>query len=285
MEWIDRIIAYVKAHAGPWTLRILVGVLIVAAAWLVGRTLSGWVKRALAGTHRESLGGIVGSTVFVVAIGFGVITALDHIGLDVATLLAGAGVAGLAIGFGAQQLVKDVISGFFLIFDDVVRIGDVAEIQGVGTGTIEKIGLRTSEMRSFSGQLFYVRNGEINVVGNSNRGWMRAVVEVGLSYEQAVDDGMRVLRRVADAWAAEHADIVIEPPDVQGVLGLNDSDVTVRIVIKMKALEQWGAERDLRARVKAAFDREGIEIPFPRRVLYTRSESDEAGAERDAEAA
>ena len=178
------------------------------------------------------------------------------------------------MGFGAQSLVKDVIRGFFLILDDVIRVGDVAQVNGA-TGVIEEVGLRMTRVRSFNGQLWSVPNGTINEVGNFTRGWARAVVEVGVAYEQDVGQGMKVLQAVGDAWAAEHADLVLEPPEAQGVMGLDASDVGLRLVIKVQAGQQWAVERTLRAQVKAAFDAQGVEIPFPRQVLYHRQEPDQ----------
>ncbi|MFW6087854.1 MAG: mechanosensitive ion channel family protein, partial [Myxococcota bacterium] len=193
-------------------------------------------------------------------------------------VLAGAGVLGLAIGFGAQSLVKDIISGFFLIFDDALGEGDIANVGGEVTGVIESVGLRITKVRALDGQLWYIQNGEIQRVGNYSRTWTRALVTVGLAYEQDVAKGLRVLQEVGDTYAAENPDLVLEPPEAQGVLGLDDSSVGVRLVVKVTAGNHWAAERDLRKRVKEAFDAAGVEIPFPRHVVYHRQEEGEAGA-------
>ena len=194
---------------------------------------------------------------------------LKELGIDTSAILASAGVVGLAVGFGAQNLVKDSLAGFFLIFDDLIAVGDVVTI-GVVTGMVERIDLRTTSVRELTGKLWSFPNGDIRAFGNLNRDFGRAVVEVGLTYEQDVEVGMRLMRKVGDAWAAEHADIVLEPPEVQGVQALADSAVMVRIMVKVKPLTQGDAQRELRLRIKAAFDAEGVEIPYPRQVIYER---------------
>lgn len=253
---------------------IAVAFFILFVAWIVARVFSSAAERTLSRRENKTLAPVARGLVKVFVVGIGAVMALDHVGIDVAALLAGAGIAGLAVGFGAQSLVKDVISGFFLIFDDVLRSGDIANV-GPATGVVEEVGLRMTKVRSFDGQLWHVPNGNISNVGSFSRGWCRAVVEVGLAYEGDVSQGLKVLQEVGDTWAGEHADLVLEAPEAQGVLGLNASDVGVRLVIKVKAAEQWGAERELRRRVKDAFDRAGVEIPFPRHVVYQRAEESE----------
>lgn len=274
MRWIDGFWTYLREHWVELVLRLGVALLIFVVALVAGGLLGRWAARAL--TRRSSrtrtLARVArGGTRAVVAT-IGGVMALDHLGVDVAALLAGAGIIGLAVGFGAQSLVKDVITGFFLIYEGALAEDDIATV-GEATGVVERVGLRVTQVRTFNGQLFYIPNGQIAVVGNWSREWTRAVVEVGLAYEQDVARGLQVLQRVGEEWAKEHADLVLEPPEVQGVLGLNASDVGVRLVIKVKAPEHWGAERELRRRVKEAFDAHGVEIPFPRQVVYHRQEA------------
>ena len=190
-------------------------------------------------------------------------------------MIAGAGVVGLAIGFGAQTLVKDCISGVFMVAEEVVSEGDWVDMDG-RLGQIEAVGLRITRLRGFDGRLWHIPNGEVKVVGNYNRGWVRAIVPVGIAYEGDLARGIQVLQSVADAFVEEHPDLVLEQdrPMAQGVTGLDDSSVGLRLVVKVKntsAGELWPAERELKRRIKEAFDREGIEIPFPRRVVYTRA--------------
>jgi len=198
---------------------------------------------------------------------------LKELGIDTTAIIASAGVVGLAIGFGAQSLVKDVISGAFLLFEGVISVGDSINV-GEHSGTVEVIGLRSIHLRKFSGELRVIPYGEVVSFGNFNRGYMRAIVEVGVAYEQDIERGMKALEKIADKWAEENKDIVLESPIVQGVLSLGSSDVTLRIVIKVKPMTHWGAERELKRRIKDIFDKKGIEIPFPRQVVYLRKEGE-----------
>lgn len=273
---VERLIAYLTEHAGVIALRVAAAAGILFLSFVASRIAARGARRLVShgrGGRGASLAPLVAALVKVLVLGVGVATALDQVGVNVAALLAGAGVVGLAIGFGAQTLVKDCLSGFFLIIDDVLAVGDIVTIDDTG-GQVEKVGIRMTQVRSFEGQLWYVPNGEIKRVGNWNRGWVRAIVTVGLAYEQDVDRGLAVLRKVGAEWAAKNAKLVLEPPEVQGILAFNGSDVSVRLVIKMDnaTFGLWEAERTLRCAVKAAFDAEGVEIPFGRQVVYHRQE-------------
>ena len=196
---------------------------------------------------------------------------LRELGVDTTAIIASAGVVGLAIGFGAQSLVKDVLSGAFLLFEGIISVGDSVTV-GEHSGTVEVVGLRNIHLRKFSGELRVIPYGEVTSFGNFNKGYMRAIVEVGIAYEQDVERGMKALEEITNKWAEENKDIVLEPPIVQGVLSLGSSDVTLRIAIKVKPMTHWGAERELKRRIKDTFDKKGIEIPFPRQVVYLRRE-------------
>lgn len=201
----------------------------------------------------------------------GFIIILREIGIDTSAILASAGVLGLAIGFGAQNTVKDFISGFFLIFDGLIMVDDVIAISDV-TGVVEKIDLRNTLVRDFHGRLWSFPNGDVRTFGNYNRQWTRAIAEVGMAYEQDVSTGINALKEVAEQWASENPDLVVEKPEAQGVLSLDDSCVALRIVAKVKPDQKWAVERDLRWRIKDYFDKNDIEIPFPRRVVYHKKD-------------
>lgn len=194
---------------------------------------------------------------------------LDRLGVNVAAILASAGIAGIAIGFGAQHLIRDVIAGFFLIFEGLIQVGDVVRV-GEVTGTVERIHLRTTQVRQFSGELVTIPNGEIQRFGNMNRGFMRAIVQIGLAYESNLERAIAVMHQVSEAWAADHPDLALAPPEVQGIMEFGASEVQVRMVIMVRPLTQWDAERQLRVLLKAAFEAAGIEIAFPRQVVYLR---------------
>lgn len=260
--------------------RVAVIVLLAMAVLaLVRQARRRWVRRVadlppLDPRRQRALtvSGLVGSAaryaVWLVA-GF---MALAELGMDIAPLLASAGVAGLAIGFGAQTLVKDVISGVFLLFDNTLSVGDTVRI-GVDEGTVEYIGLRLIKVRKFDGELLMVPAGELRTFGNKSIGYARVIVPVGLPYERDVDEALAALRAVAEEWASEpeNREVMLEEtPEVQAVTELGESAVTARIVVQVLPGEQWRAERDLRRLVKKRFDEGGVELPGPRRTVIVR---------------
>ncbi|KZZ85285.1 mechanosensitive ion channel family protein [Bacillus sp. SJS] len=189
---------------------------------------------------------------------------------DATALLAGAGVVGLAIGFGAQGLVSDVVTGFFLLLERQLDVGDYITTAGF-SGIVEQVGLRTTQIRGFDGTLHYVPNREITNLSNHTRGNMRALVDIGISYDDDIDFAIKVMQDVCDKVAAETPSIV-EGPNVIGVQTLGASDVVIRVIAKTENGEQWGAERILRKAFKEAFDANGIEIPFPHQVYMEKKE-------------
>ncbi|MBE3586744.1 mechanosensitive ion channel family protein [Desulfofundulus thermocisternus] len=198
------------------------------------------------------------------------VTILNMFGVRVEAILAGAGVVGLAVGFGAQNLVRDVITGFFLLLEDQFAVGDYITVAGV-SGTVEEMGLRVTRLRDFGGELHIIPNGQIIQVTNHSRGNMRALVEVGVAYEENLDRVIDVLQQVCEQAARDMADIIAEGPHVLGVVNFGQSDVVIRIIAYTKPMQQWYVERELRRLIKEAFDREGIEIPYPRRVVLSMS--------------
>ncbi len=204
-----------------------------------------------------------------VVIFFAVILILGQLGVDATAILAGAGIVGLAVGFGAQTLVKDVLTGVFLLLEDSISVGDVVQIGDI-TGTVEDIGLRVTRIRPFSGALIVVPNGEISRIANYNRGFTRAIVEVGIAYEADIDRAVNVLEEVADKYQREQPQKVLEPATVHRIVRLDSSSVVLRLVLKVAPNEHWGVERDILYLIKKAFDQEGIEIPYQKHVLYIR---------------
>lgn len=278
MDVAQRFFEYAREHAGEMAWRLLAAAAIVLVAWVVARIARAALRRTFerdsSSARAKTIVPLLQTMASVVLLGAGIVLGLEQLGLDLTAVIAGAGVIGLAVAFGAQELVRDVISGFFLILDGVVETGDVIETDNV-SGVVEGVGLRMTTVRAFDGKLWYVPNGQVKVVGNTNRGWMRAVVTVGLAYEQDARRGMEVMAEVGRQWCAEHPDIVLDEPTVQGLMTLDASSVGVRLFFKVRPGEHWGAERELRRRIKEAFDREGVEIPFDRQVLYLRREDTE----------
>ncbi len=183
-------------------------------------------------------------------------------------LLAGAGVVGLAIGFGAQGLVSDIVTGFFILLEKQIDVGDYVTAAGYD-GIVEEVGLRTTKIRGFNGTLHYVPNREIAGVSNHSRGNMRALVDIGISYDDNIDQAMAVLKSVCEEFQTDSR--FTEGPDVLGVQAFGSSEVVLRIIGKTENMEQWSAERDIRKRIKEAFDENNIEIPFPHQVYVQKN--------------
>ncbi len=211
----------------------------------------------------------MGTTLVVIV---GAMMALREIGLDITPLLAGAGVVGLAIGFGAQSLIKDIIAGFFVLMEDQFHVGDVIQAAGV-SGQVERMTLRMTIVRDLQGTVHFIPNGEIKVVSNLTKEWSRAVLEVSVDYAEDVDRVAGVLADVGRGLAQDgtFGKLVLEPAQVLGVESLSDSQVTIRMMVKTVPLKQWDVARELRRRIKARFDQEGIRTPHPQRVILTRS--------------
>jgi small-conductance mechanosensitive channel len=210
----------------------------------------------------------VGTTLVVIV---AVMMAFREIGLDITPLIAGAGVAGLAIGFGAQSLIKDIVAGFFILLDDQFHVGDVIQAAGV-SGQVEQMTLRMTIIRDLQGTVHFIPNGEIKVVSNLTKEWSRAVLEIGVGYEEDVDRVIALLSEIGRSLAEDESfgKLVLEPPQVLGVEALTDSQVTIRMLTKTVPSKQWEVARELRRRIKTRFDREGIRTPYPHRVIITR---------------
>jgi small conductance mechanosensitive channel len=204
---------------------------------------------------------------------------LSELGVDIAPIIASAGIIGIALGFGAQSLVKDFLSGVFMIFEDQYGVGDVVDV-GEASGTVEAVSLRVTRLRDLNGTVWYVPNGAILRVGNMSQNWSRAVVDVNVAYHEDLARVQRVLREVAhDLWEDdEYNHLVIEEPEVTGVEVFGPESVTLRVLLKTAPMEQWGVARELRQRIKARFDHEGIEIPLPQRVVWHRDDADARGS-------
>lgn len=257
----------------------LIGIIvIVAAAFALYRISGRLLNRALNHPSRLFKDGQrrtilpLSKSIARYGIGLGALVLVLHqLGVNYTAILAGAGVASLAVGFGAQTLIRDFISGFFILFEGLIQVGDFIEVTDK-SGTVEQIGLRTTQFRAFNGVLHSIPNGELTRFGNYNRDFSRAIVDVQLAYEQDARQGMAQAAAVVEKWAAERTDIVLEPPKVMGLFSFDASGVTVKISVKVKPQTHWEAERELRCRLKETFDREGVEIPFDRQVIYVRPE-------------
>ena len=224
-----------------------------------------------AGARAETIGTVLRSIASIVIYSIAVLTALAEVNINLAPLIAGAGVVGVALGFGAQSLVKDFLSGLFMLAEDQYGVGDVVDV-GEATGTVEVVNLRTTRLRAVDGTVWHVPNGEIRRVGNMSQQWARALLDVSVAYDTDLDHAMRVVKEVADQlWQEDTWQVdVLEEPEVWGVQALNADGITIRLVLKTQPGRQWEVSRELNRRLKDRFDAEGIEIPFPQRVMWVR---------------
>lgn len=205
------------------------------------------------------------TVIWVIAI----IMALAQIGLDITPILASAGIVGLAVGFGAQNLVRDMISGFFMILENQVRVGDVAIVNGTG-GLVETITFRTIILRDLAGVVHVFPNGTITTLSNMTKEWSAYVMDIGVAYKEDTDHVMQVMKDVADELRRDptYGSHMIEPLEIFGVDQFGSSEVVIKARLKTMPIQQWFVGREYRRRLKKAFDSKGIEIPFPHRTLY-----------------
>ena len=306
---------------GPEGVQVLAGkvlniLLIVLGAWVTNRLVRRLIRRFIAdlkeqGLQRlsalrrgplattgpidlaratmrtETVGTVLRSASTVVIWTIALVLVLDQAGLEVGPLLAGAGIAGVALGFGAQSLVKDFLSGIFILVEDQYGVGDIVDLgegQTPVTGTVEQVTLRVTRIRDVMGTVWYVPNGEIRAVGNKSHQWARSLIDIGVAYDTDIGHAEAVIKRVADElWKEEPwASLILEEPEVWGVEDFGPSAIVIRLVVKTEPAKQFEVNRELRARIKEAFDDEGIEMPLPQTTVLHRYEGS-PGSERAAE--
>jgi len=201
---------------------------------------------------------------------------LGELGLALGPLIAGAGIVGVALGFGAQYLVRDLISGIFMLFEDQYGVGDIIDA-GPATGTVEAVSLRTTRIRDVNGVVWHIPNGNIDRIGNKSQQWSRALLDFEVAYDTDVDVAGDLMKRtIVKAWDSDTwRDIILEEPEVWGVEDLGADGVTIRVAVKTLPGKQFPVARHLRAKIKAAFEEAGIEIPFPQRSVWHRTQDGE----------
>ncbi|KJK12452.1 mechanosensitive ion channel protein MscS [Terrabacter sp. 28] len=212
----------------------------------------------------QTMGALLKSiTTFVVG-GITALTVLSLVGIPLGPMLASASVGGVALAFGAQSLVKDFLSGVFMIVEDQYGVGDVIDT-GEVVGTVENVSLRVTQLRDADGMTWYVRNGEIIRIGNKTQGWSTAIVDIAIAYDQDVEKAISVIRDVVSVMDDDGAykDILLDEPNVVGVESIANGAITIRIIAKTIANEQFGVQREMRERIKVALDREGVRSPMP----------------------
>ena len=233
-----------------------------------------------ASQRAQTIGGVLRSITSFVVWTVAVLTAMGQFGINLGPLIAGAGIVGIALGFGAQSLVRDFLSGIFMLIEDQFGVGDIIDA-GEATGTVEGVSLRATRLRDVNGVVWHIPNGEIHRVGNKSQEWSRALLDVEVAYATDLDHAQAVIKRVADElWREEGwRDKILEEPEVWGVEVLGASGISIRLVVKTTPAAQWAVMRELRQRIKATFDAEGIEIPFPQQTVWFRSAASGAGAD------
>lgn len=264
--------------------RTLIGVLLILGATQIAVRITGSILHRVfelgRNKHRshvdpkrhQTLINILQSGVRYVLYFVGVMTALDKLGVPTSSIIATAGIGGLAVGFGAQSLVKDVITGFFILMENQYSVGDYVRVGDV-TGIVEDMGVRVTKIRDLGGELHIVPNGRIEQVTNFMGSGMRILLDVRVAYEEDIE---RVMAILEDLFADLRAEIpgLVDGPTILGVSDLTDSAVVIRILARAKAMEQWGIERQIRGAIKERFAEEGIMAPYPRQVLIVRRDDE-----------
>lgn len=217
----------------------------------------------------DTLRSFVNSLISVVIFAVALMIILGQLGIAIGPILAAAGVLGLAVGFGAQSLVQDIIAGFFILLEDQIRVGDVVNIAGKG-GLVEKVNLRMVILRDLAGNVHFVRNGSIGVVTNMTKDYSRYVFDIGVAYREDVDEVIEVIRAVDEELRRDpgFAETILEPIEILGLDEFADSAIIIKARTKTRPIMQWAVGREFNRRLKKAFDQRGIEIPFPHMTLY-----------------
>lgn len=259
--------------------RAVVVILILLGARLAVRLAEAFVERLfrrlppekhlrLDERRAKTLSTLIASIARYAIYFFAGVMVLQHLGINTTSILTAAGIGGLAIGFGAQNLVRDVITGFFILFEDQYGVGDLITAAGV-TGTVEEMGIRVTKIRDPGGELHIVPNGQITQVTNHMGPSMRVMFDVEVAYDTDLDEAVDVLQRLFAEYAEGNGRLV-EGPAVLGVQTLAESGIGIRILARTKPMEQWNVERELKRLIKLRFDERGIQIPFPHRMLIMR---------------
>lgn len=282
-EWADKIVPWLLTHGikmlliavGAYILKMVLARIIdraVRIAVIRDETMTVEAERQREDTLIRIFTGATSILILIMA----VLMILKEAGLDIGPLIAGAGIAGLAIGFGGQYLIRDIISGLFLILENQYRIGDVISINDK-SGIVEDISLRKTTIRDISGTVHHIPHGEIKIVSNQSKDFARVNIDIGISYNSNLEKVINVINRTGEELANDpyFRELVISPPRFLRVNEFADSAIIIKILGDTKPLKQWEVAGELRKRIKIAFDREGIEIPFPQMVVHQAKEKKE----------
>lgn len=266
-----------------WLLSSGLRVVVIVIGALVTIKLASFITRRVERAFEDSdpdtmserekqaatLGKVIRNVIRILVWGVALLMLLKEFGIEIGPILAGVGIAGLAVGFGAQSMVKDFLAGMFVLIENQYNVGDVIQAAGVA-GLVEKVTLRATTLRDLEGKVHIIPNGVIDVVTNMTKEYSRFVLDVGVAYKEDVDEVMTVLKEIGDGMAAdpEYSKLIIEPLEVLGVQDFGDSAVVIRVRFTTQPIQQWPIGREFRRRVKKTFDAKGIEIPFPHTTIY-----------------
>ncbi len=245
---------------------------LVAVRVIVGRVVAVYKNRHKE-RERQKRAGTLGTMfryLFSLAVIFvGSMAILDLFDIRLGPMLAAAGVMGIAIGFGAQHLIQDITNGFFIMLDDEIRVGDVIKAGGE-YGTVERVSLRQTVLRSIDGNVHFIPNSKIDVVTNLTKTYSYCMLDINVAYREDVDEVMEVMAGVVDAMRLEepYSEWILEPLDVMGLDSFADAAMRIKARIKVQPIKQWRVKREFNRRLKKAFDERNIEIPFPHLTLY-----------------
>lgn len=229
----------------------------------------------------KTVGSVLGSVASILIFGTAFAMILGQVGVSLGPLIASAGIIGVAIGFGAQSLVSDFLSGMFMLLEDQYGVGDWIDA-GEASGTVEHVGLRVTQLRDGDGVLWFIRNGEVVRIGNHSQDWARAILDVPIAYGESIDRASELMKETAwTLWDDEQFKyVVLEEPEIWGVEVLSREAIVIRLAVKTAPLEQWGVARELRVRIKDAFDRNGIQIPLQLQTSWVNMTEQTAAAIR-----
>jgi small-conductance mechanosensitive channel len=263
---------FVSTGLRIFLIAIITLVVVKAARVLTNRLATAFRKHQVDEESKKrasTLSSVIRHILTVVILIVAAMTILGELGVEIGPVLAAAGIAGLAVGFGAQSLVKDVINGFFILLEDQIRVGDVVKVAGQG-GVVEKVNLKMTILRDFSGNVHYVPNGSIDLVTNMTKEYSRYVFDIGVAYREDVDEVCEVIREVdQDLRNDPHfGEDILEPIEVFGLDQFGDSALIIKARTKTKPIKQWRVAREFNRRLKKKFDQKNIEIPFPHVTLY-----------------
>ncbi len=256
---------------------IIIIIVVAFIAMVIGRLMSNRIftlfdkdKLSEEGIKRaKTLSSLIRHAISMLIYSVAIIMILDKLGIEIGPILAAAGIAGLAIGFGAQTLVQDIISGFFILMEDQIRVGDVVEVAGK-SGLVERVNLRMTVLRDLTGQVHFVRNGQINIVSNMTKEFSYYVFDIGVAYREKVDEVIEVIKEVDTELRQDpqYKKDILEPIEILGLDKFADSAVIIKARIKTRPIKQWTVGRAFNLILKKKFDERNIEIPFPHVTVY-----------------